>query len=388
MPGPIIQRLGVAFEYPVYFTRDVFHPDNPDFASALSWKEPDRRHRVYAVIDRGVGDAWPDLRRCIADYAERHARMIELVAEPAVVEGGETVKSDPAAVEALQARLDSLGMDRQSFVVMVGGGGMLDMAGYASATTHRGVRAVRVPTTVLSQGDSALGVKNGINAFGKKNFIGTFAPPFAVLVDPRFLETLSERDTIAGMSEAVKVALIRDAAFFEWLRAHQLDLACCEPRVVERLVRRSAEIHLDHIARSGDPFEMGSARPLDFGHWAAHKLESLTRHRLRHGEAVAIGIAMDALYSVECGLCESAVAEASLALLHALGFRLWDDSLALADARGRPRVLDGLAEFREHLGGELTITLLRGIGEGVEVTEVREPLMCAVIERLRAGARG
>jgi 3-dehydroquinate synthase len=106
-------------------------------------------------------------------------------------------------------------------------------------------------------------------------------------------------------AEAVKVVLIRDAAFFGWLTDHATALALCEPEAVAHLVRRCAELHLDHIATSGDPFEQGRARALDFGHWAAHKLESLSTHRLRHGEAVAIGMALDVLYSQEVGLLQA-----------------------------------------------------------------------------------
>jgi 3-dehydroquinate synthase len=240
-----------------------------------------------------------------------------------------------------------------------------------------------VPTTVLGQNDAGIGVKNGINAYGAKNFLGTFAPPFAVLNDVRFLETLPRREAVAGMAEAVKVALIRDAAFFGWLTDHATALALCEPEAVAHLVRRCAELHLDHIATSGDPFELGSARPLDFGHWAAHKLESLSTHRLRHGEAVAIGMALDVLYSQEVGLLQATAVEAVLGLLERLGFRLWDRCLELAGPDGaRPAVLDGLAEFREHLGGELTITLLRQIGHGVEVREMRDDLVLCALDRL------
>ena len=113
------------------------------------------------------------------------------------------------------------------------------------------------------------------------------------------------------------------------------------------------------IAHGGDPFEMGSARPLDYGHWSAHKLEMLTRNALRHGEAVAIGIALDARYSCFRGLLPEGDDERVARLLGKLGFRLWDDALELRDETGRRRVLAGLAEFQEHLGGELTVTLLR-----------------------------
>jgi 3-dehydroquinate synthase len=366
-----VQRLAVPFEYPVYFTDGVFSPGNDDLVHAVTSREPRRRHRLLPVFDSGVAAAWPSLAADLARYVEAHRDRLELAAEPIVVPGGEDSKNDPAVTAHLQARLDAHGIDRQSFVVIVGGGAVLDMAGYAAATVHRGVRVVRVPTTVLAQGDSGVGVKNGINAYGKKNLLGTFAPPFAVLIDPRFLDTLPLRDKVAGMSEAVKVALIRDPALFAWLSERAPALAAGARAPLAELVRRSAEIHLRHIATGGDPFELGSSRPLDFGHWSAHKLEALTKNRLRHGEAVAIGIALDTVYAELAGLCSEATCVAVLSTLAALGLPLWDEALALT-AGGRLLVLDGLAEFREHLGGELTVTLLEGVGRAIEVHEIDE----------------
>jgi 3-dehydroquinate synthase len=258
-------------------------------------------------------------------------------------------------------------IDRHNYVVVVGGGALLDMVGLAAATAHRGVRLIRIPTTTLAQDDSGVGVKNGVNAFGKKNFIGTFAPPFAVINDFDLLASLSDRDKRAGYIEAVKVACIRDSEFFDRLEQDAVALANFEPEAMKHLIRRSAELHLNHIANGGDPFEMGSARPLDFGHWAAHKLEQMSGYRLRHGEAVAIGIALDVLYSVRQGLLARPAAERILSLLERLGFTLFDPELESVSASGELGVLEGLEEFREHLGGELTITLLSDIGCGLEV---------------------
>jgi 3-dehydroquinate synthase len=314
---------------------------------------------------------------------QRHRDRLQLAAPPVVVRGGEQVKNDPSTPHLLQSRIDALGLDRQSFVVAVGGGALLDMAGYAVATAHRGLRMVRVPTTVLAQADSGVGVKNAINAFGKKNFIGTFAPPFAVINDFCFLKTLERRDLIAGMAEAIKVALIRDPRLFDWIMAHGGELSARVPQAVNHLVRRSAELHLRHIALSGDPFEFGSARPLDFGHWSAHKLESMTGHRLRHGEAVAIGIALDSIYSVHTGLLDASSLEPILRALSMLGLPLWDEALERQGPHGEPMVLAGLAEFREHLGGELSVTLLRRIGQGVEVRELAPHLVARALEDLR-----
>jgi 3-dehydroquinate synthase len=257
------------------------------------------------------------------------------------------------------------------------------MVGLAAATAHRGVRHVRIPSTTLSQADSGVGVKNGINAFGKKNFIGTFAPPFAVINDFQLLESLTPRDKRAGFVEAVKVALIRDAAYFAEIESLAEKLCAFDPAAMQRLIFRCAELHLDHIATSGDPFESGSARPLDFGHWAAHKLEQLSEYRLRHGEAVAIGIALDTVYSRATGMLDAQSAERILKLLEALGFELFAGELLHADAQNSLQVITGLEEFREHLGGELTITLLNGIGKGVEVHDMQVPVVINAIYELQ-----
>jgi 3-dehydroquinate synthase len=292
---------------------------------------------------------------------------MELVAPAEVLPGGEQVKNDPALLTRLQQRLVDLGVDRHAFVVGIGGGAFLDLVGYVASSTHRGIRHIRVPTTVLAQNDSGVGVKNGINAFGVKNLLGSFAPPFAVLNDSDFLRTLQPRDKIAGIAEAVKVALIRDRMFFEWLEAKAGALRDCEQSAMARMIRRCAELHMRQIAQGGDPFETGSARPLDYGHWSAHKLEALTAHELRHGEAVAIGLALDTRYSVQVGMLPEGGEYRVHALLKRLGFHLWHPALESRDSEGRWLLLRGLQEFREHLGGELTITLLRDIGVGEEV---------------------
>jgi 3-dehydroquinate synthase len=272
-------------------------------------------------------------------------------------------------------------------VIAIGGGAVLDAVGLVAGVTHRGVRLIRVPTTVLAQDDSGVGVKNGVNYRGVKNFVGTFAPPFAVLNDLDLLTPLSERDKIAGMAEAVKVALIRDGEFFRWLERHADDLVVFRREAMAYMIRRCAELHMRQIAHGGDPFETGSARPLDYGHWSAHKLESLTKHHLRHGEAVAIGIALDARYSVLAGLLPAGQEERICALLEHLGFRLWHPALEATRTDGSLAVLEGLREFREHLGGELTVTLLADVGRGIEVHEIDEARMLAAMAWLKQRER-
>ena len=382
-----LQSFVVSYDYPVYFTRDVFDPDNSCLTHALARIEPDKRQRVAVFVDEGVSFAIPDLLTHIACYAQQHSDHLQIAGDVVVVPGGEAVKNQHDCVEHVLRDLASRRIDRQSFALAVGGGAMLDAVGFAAAIFHRGVRHIRCPTTVLAQDDSGVGVKNAINAFGLKNLLGTFAPPFAVINDSAFLDKLTARDKRAGIAEAVKVALIRDADFFAWLEAEAEVLAQFAPNALDTLVRRCALLHMHQIVHGGDPFEMGSARPLDYGHWAAHKLEMLTRNALRHGEAVAIGIALDARYSVLAGLLPEGEELRIARLLERLGFRLWDDSLNLRDETGTRRVVAGLTDFQEHLGGELTITLLAGIGRGVEVHSMDKEAIQQSIQWLRTRAR-
>jgi 3-dehydroquinate synthase len=303
-----------------------------------------------------------------------------------VVPGGETVKNDARHVEDILRVIQDAGLCRHSYVFAIGGGAVLDVVGYAAATAHRGVRLIRIPTTVLAQDDSAVGVKNGINAFGKKNYLGTFAPPYAVINDFNFLPTLVDRDWRGGIAEAVKAGLIRDAAFFDYIEAHASRLLGRDLAVMEEVVRRSAAIHLAHIATGGDPFELGSSRPLDYGHWAAHKLEQLTGYRMRHGEAVAIGMALDTTYAFLSGFLPEHDWRRVLEVLRALGLALYAPELGQhVDDETHPAcVLRGLGEFREHLGGQLTIMLLKGIGQPFDVHEIRRDTMVRSISVLKA----
>ncbi len=330
--------------------------------------------------------ARPALVAQIQSYARRHGDRMTLVADPIPVPGGERIKVELHFVEDMQRRLFEHRIDRHSYVLAIGGGAVLDAVGLVAATTHRGVRHIRVPTTVLSQNDSGVGVKNGVNLYGQKNFVGTFAPPFAVLNDLDFVEVLPPREKIAGMAEAVKVALIRDGAFFDWLERNADRLVLFERDAMAYMIRRCAELHMRQIGQGGDPFETGSARPLDFGHWAAHRLETLTHYHLRHGEAVAIGIALDTRYSVLAGMLDAAAEDRVRFVLDHLGFRLWHPALEQRTPEGRHSVLDGLREFREHLGGELTVTLLSNLGQGVEVHTIDEALVLAAIADLKSRA--
>ena len=378
------QSFAVAFEYPVVSCRGALAPGDRTLAWCVSRREPDRRHPMYAAIDSGVAAAWPDLTARLHAYTAAHPDVLELVGLE-IVPGGEQAKNDPSLISGLQARFAKAKLDRHAAVLAIGGGAVLDAVGFAASVIHRGVRTVRMPTTVLSQNDAGVGVKTGVNAFGAKNFIGTFAPPFAVLNDTEFLATLPARDARAGLAEAVKVSLIRDADFFRLLEADAVALAAGDLAALEVAVERCARLHLAHIAGAGDPFEMGSARPLDYGHWSAHKLEILSGHELRHGEAVAIGMALDARYAERKGLLPPAALERLCALLERLGLPLYHPALSL-ESGGKLAIWAGLEEFREHLGGTLTITLLTDIGRSIEVSQMDEGEVTAAIAWLQERA--
>jgi len=378
------RSIQVTWPLRVFFTEDVFGAGNVRLRDVLTDTAP---RKVLVVLEDTLALAQPDLEQQVVEYFALSAPQLRLSRPPILVAGGEAVKNSQSIVNDLLAHIHRHHLDRHSYLLAIGGGALLDVAGFAAATAHRGLRHVRIPSTTLSQADSGVGVKNGLNAFGQKNFIGTFAPPFAVINDFTLLRTLPPREQRAGFVEAVKVACIRDAAFFEELEANVDRLADFEPAAVKRLIYRCAELHLEHIATGGDPFETGSARPLDFGHLAAHKLEQLSRFRVGHGEAVAMGLALDVIYSRAIGWLPARAAERILTLLERLGFTLFAPELLKDDATGHHQILDGLEEFRQHLGGELTITLLRGIGHGGETHEMDPALVTAAVEELRDRAK-
>ncbi len=378
------QRFTVDYRFDLRFTRDVLAPENDCLLEVLKPVSAGRPARALVFVDDGCLRQEPGLfARIHRWFATHDSRLVQLAAAPEPLTGGEAVKGDLAIVERIGRLAYDLGICRHSYVITIGGGAVLDAVGFAASLIHRGLRQVRIPTTVLAQCDAGLGVKNGINHFGAKNFLGTFTPPDAIINDAAFLTSLDDRAWRGGIAEAFKVAIIKDRAFLDDLVARAGDLARRDLPTMEWLIKRCALLHLEHITQGGDPFEKGSSRPLDFGHWSAHRLEILSRHRLQHGEAVAIGVALDLLYAVEIGRIARAEADSVITGLAACGFRLWDEVLDLRDANGRRQVLAGLQQFREHLGGELTLAMPDGLGKRADVNEFDEERFERAIKALR-----
>lgn len=366
------QSFSIKFEYKVFFTSGLFSPLNHLFSDFLKGLSADNNARkILFIVDQGFMDAGNDLIAEIREYFKAH-QTVQLVPEIILVPGGEIVKNDITYFDQILEAVNSCKIDRHSYIAAIGGGAVLDLVGYAAAVSHRGIRHIRIPTTVLSQNDSGIGVKNGINYFGKKNFLGTFAPPVAVFNDQVYLKTLNERHWRSGISEAVKVALIKDPEFFCWIENNATALAKRDIDTMNYLIKRCAELHMQHIAGK-DPFESGSSRPLDFGHWSAHKLEQLSNFEILHGEAVAMGIALDTVYSNLTGYLSDSERNRILDLLIKLGFELSHPFMQIS--ADNSAILTGLEEFREHLGGELTVMLLGAIGKGLEVHQIDNEML-------------
>ena len=370
--------ISLDIKHRIRFTRDAFQPANRMLASLL---ESNGHAKVLVFLEQAVAVAFPKLASDIEQY---FASTPGLDFKGVKIEvGAEECKRNEKVLRRVWDGIEEEKVDRHSYVFAIGGGAFLDVIGFGAATAHRGCRLVRFPTTTLSQDDSGVGVKNGINAYGKKNWIGSFAVPYAVVNDFAFLHTQSDKVCRDGLVEAVKVALVRDGAFFDWLEDNAKFLNELRPHALEEAVERSAILHAEHIAQGGDPFETGNSRPLDYGHWAAHKLEQLTDFELSHAEAVSIGLALDTVYSWRTGRLTEVDAKRVLNLLHTLELPLWHDGYELRNEQGRRNVFSGLEEFREHLGGELTIMLLEDVGKGVDVHQMDEVCLDYCINLLK-----
>lgn len=359
----ITQRIIAEFGYDIYFTRNVFSQENTVLKNVLGNKRP----RILVFMDSNVAVSWPGIEHSIGEWFDSHNECGEVVSPILLVPGGERCKNDLDYLKVIARNMRITKLDRHSFIVIVGGGAVLDAVGFVASITHRGIRHIRIPTTVLSQNDSGIGVKNSINLYEAKNYFGTFTPPYGVINDLNFLRTLDLRDWVAGISEAFKVAIIKDRDFLMELIENAERLYKRDEEAMERLVCRCAALHAEHIATCGDPFEYGTARPLDFGHWSAHYLETFTGYELRHGEAVAVGIVLDMIIAKNRGL----VSEKDFRLVYRglknAGFTLWHPALEEEGEDGYRCIYNGLEEFRQHLGGGLTLIMPDKLGRMCQI---------------------
>lgn len=384
----IHEKFSVLYEYPVVFTRDVFSLTNTALRDLLA---PHIEHHpkpaLLVFIDEGVSSVRSGLTEHCVRYLHQHLPRLHVIMSPMVIPGGEGIKSDRTQLMNMLQVMTDARLDRHSYVMAIGGGALLDAVGFAASLIHRGVRMIRLPTTVLAQNDAGVGVKTAVNDPSGKNFYGTFAPPFAVINDLDFLNSLSNEDWQCGIAEAYKVALIKDRDFFAWLCDASGRLAARDQAAMEHLVIRCAELHLEHIRIHGDPFEMGEARPLDFGHWSAHQLEASSNYQVKHGHAVAIGVMLDAIYAELSGWLTKNETDTLLHGLQQAGLPLWHDLLDEKDHSGKHVILDGIERFREHLGGRLCVTMPAGVGSSREISTMDTRRIMDAISELKERSR-
>lgn len=356
---------------PLIFTRNVFAVEN------FTLKNIAQINPALFFFEADLARIYPCFAENINAYFTAH--HLNLRAPPLAITGGEICKNGFTVVNKIIDVIAQYQLCRHSIIFAAGGGAFLDVVGMAASLVHRGVRLVRLPTTALAQGDSGVGVKTGINFHGQKNFLGTFATPYCVIADLDFLATLSPALKLDGIAEAFKVAMIKDEKLFAFLEKHAGDLLSDNLSFLEETIQRSAMIHAQHIADNGDPFENGKARPLDFGHWSAHWLEMASDFQVRHGLAVALGIALDTLIAQQLNLLTAAETARIFSALKNCGFTLWHSLLNNVDD-----LLRGLENFRQHLGGELCLTLPHRLGQKCEINYLPREIITAAVKKLRA----
>jgi 3-dehydroquinate synthase len=308
---------------------------------------------VLLAVDEGVRTRWAPAAHASLEAAGFRAHVVPLRAD-------ESEKS-MEAVQRIWTSMLQAGMQRSDALVALGGGIVGDLAGFAAATYLRGVPLVMAPTTLLAMVDAAIGGKTGVNlplpkgGLGK-NLAGAFHAPAWVLCDVDTLATLSDRDFRCGLAECVKHALIADPTLLEWIGASRAAILGREPASLEELVRRSAAIKAAVVSR--DEFERGERAHLNLGHTFGHALESLLHERLRHGEAVAIGLVAATAASRAAGWWPDADPAAVAADLAQLGL---PTKVPVPVER---TALDAAMGFdKKGAGGRRRLVLLRGLGK-------------------------
>lgn len=378
------QEFEVLCRYDVYFTRDLFDLDNPLLPSIFVDPEPDGCYHVGVCIDDGLVAAQPDLPDRVVAYFSAHRDRLRLTCEPAIIPGGEARKSDWSAVHDTVWHFGGAACGRQDYGLAIGGGAMLDLVGFALSIIHRGVRLVRVPSTVLAQSDAGVGVRSFVNEAGRKDFASALAPPFAVVNDLSLIRSLNRREWIGGTAEAFKIAVTRDASFFQWLCDHAEAIQGRDVPVMEALIKRAAVGHLERLREEGVSFGGGREQPLDFGHWAGHRIEAQSRFWLAHGQAIAVGMALDSVYARRVGLIDDDELARILRALIDTGLPVYSKHLDARGPSGELKLLPYLRDLRRRLGGRLALTLPDGVGHCIPVREIDVRIVAEAVEFLKS----
>lgn len=351
--------------YDVRIGRDLIRQAGAEIAPFLR-----RKHVAVITEDRVSGLHLSGLEAGLSDQGI----TMSVLTLPA----GEATKSWDGFTRAVEWLLSER-FERNDIVVALGGGVIGDLVGFASAVTRRGLRFVQIPTSLLAQVDSSVGGKTGINTSHGKNLVGAFHQPSLVLADVDVLETMSNRDFLAGYGEVVKYGLLGNAEFFGWLEENGPAMALGDAGLRAEAVRVSVQMKADIVVR--DETEQGDRALLNLGHTFCHALEAATGYsdRLLHGEGVAIGCALAFETSARLGLCSQEDPSRVRAHLKSMGMKtdLADIPGELPDADA---LLDLMGQDKKVLDGKLRFIMARGIGEAFVTSDVPRSVVLNVLK--------
>ena len=309
-----------------------------------------------AMLDAAVEEAVPGRRLAvITDRTVARAVPQPLKVPVLVVPPGEGSKSRRRWADLTDQLLD-LGLGRDSALVALGGGVVGDLAGFVAATFLRGVPCLQVPTSLLAMVDSSVGGKTGLNTHHGKNLVGAFHPPVMVVVDPLVLATLDPTHVRGGLIEALKHGLIQDAGYYRWIGERAAGLLAGDPDLMTDLVRQSVEIKAAIV--SADEREAGRRAILNAGHTAAHALERWSEYQLPHGDAVGLGLVVEAVLSEQLGRAPDGLAEDLARRLAALGL-----AVPLPPASDDQRVVEAMRHDKKAVEGAIRFALPGEPGE-------------------------
>jgi 3-dehydroquinate synthetase len=329
---------------------------------------------VVMVVDRNVDAVHGGAIRV---YSRKHLN----VAATVIVDASEHAKGFEQVEQICRAAADA-GLPRNGLIVAVGGGVTLDIAGLAASMFRRGTRYIRVPTTLVGLVDVAVGIKQGVNAFGRKNILGAFFPPAASVNDYSLLRTSPRRSIACGLAEIVKIALVRDEVLLAAVEDHGRELLssrCQMPAAASPILRRAETLMMEELAPN--LFETDLARLVDFGHTFSPLIETASDYEIAHGEAVALDILMSTGIAVAKGLCTSELPERLKTLFPALNLPMWHDRLP--DVDDCRRALDGVVA---HRGGTLNLVVPTRAGAATFVQHVSTRELSGALDWMQATA--
>ncbi|WP_300670008.1 hypothetical protein [Desulfoluna sp.] len=381
------QKFQTHHHYPVCFTTDLFAGDNQTIRQTLTQMGHDHPTRCAVFIDSGVVARNRTLIKQITRYFQKEHPFFDLCHPPFVLSGGESVKNNRRLLDEILSITHTHHLTPDGLVFLVGGGAFLDAAGSALAQCRGGIRAANIPTSTLSQCAAGIGTLRFMNACGIKNFSAIAAPPYAVFIDFSLLKTLPFEHHLSGMAEAFKMALATDAEFFSVLVKKARKIHQNDPATVEKVVYKTALLHLEKIQASSDPFSESTTGPSGLGCRVAHWLETRSGDKLTHGHALSVGVALNACYAH----CTESLAEEEFSrFIHAMltcGLPVWNRFLETRTEIGELELKNELIQYQENPLSNHPLMVPEGIGALKPVPRIDFDVLEKSVVMLRQLAR-